>query len=372
MKLNNINIVLCEKVVFGDIVFDNTITSIIEKGSYKEGYPILTPGFIDVHIHGSASYDVMDATPLALETIALSLVKEGTTSFLPTSMTQSHEAIVASLQAFHTYYKTQNSNAARALGIHLEGPYINKEARGAQILEHIRKPTIEEFESFNKASGQLIKKVSLAPEIEGATELIRYLNSKGIVASIAHTKASYFHVLKAIEAGATSLTHTYNAMTPLHHRDVGVVGAGFLHDELSCELIYDEIHVSPLAAKLLIKNKGANNVILITDSMRNKWMPDGISELGGQKVIVKNNEARLENGSLAGSVLKMIDGYKNLVKLGISLVDAAKISSTNAAKELGLTSMGQIKEGFVSDLVLMDSSYCIMKTFINGKEAYSV
>ncbi len=370
MKLENINIVLENDIVFGSIEFKETITKINIKSAYKRGFPILTPGFIDSHIHGSHSFDVLDGTSHAIEGISLSLVKEGTTSYLPTPMTQSNEVIIKSLKSISDYYTKQNPMGAQIVGIHLEGPFINVEARGAQPKEYITPPNLKVFKRFEEASKHLIKKVSLAPELDGAKAFIQYLVERNILPSIAHTKASYDVALEAFHLGVNSLTHTYNAMSPIHHRDIGVVGLGYTKNVM-CELIYDKIHVSPHAAKLLIKNATTNRVMLITDSMRHKGLEDGISELGGQKVIVKHGEARLENGSLAGSILKMIDGYKNLKELGYNYVQLAKMTATNAAQHFNLKDRGSLKAGLRSDFVLLSSSHEILKTYVNGLLVYS-
>lgn len=369
----NINIVLEDKTVFGDLIIENNfIKQIKAKGSFKRGADIIVPGFIDVHIHGGYSYDAMDGTVDIIKELSLNLVKEGTTSYLPTTMTQSYENILQSVTAIGAYYKNQDPNAAKVLGIHVEGPYVNVKAAGAQPIEHIRKPNLAEFENWNNASGNIIKKVSLAPENDENYLFTKYLSENNIVPSIAHTVANYKTVQEAILAGATSLTHTYNAMTPLHHRDIGVVGAGFIHNELMAELIFDKIHVSVDAAKILLRNKTYKNVILITDSMRGKGLADGASELGGQTVYIKNNEARLENGALAGSILKMIDGYKNLVKdLNLPLFKASYIASLNPARELNLDHLiGSIKEDKIADLLILDSKLNIKETIINGKSVY--
>lgn len=369
----NINIVLEDKTVFGDLITENNLIKDIKvKAKFKKGEDIVAPGFIDVHIHGGYSYDAMDATVEAIKSLSLNLVKEGTTAYLPTTMTQANENITKSVSAIGDYYKNQDSNAAKVLGIHVEGPYVNVKAAGAQPIEHIRKPDLKEFEAWQKASGNIIKKVSLAPENDNNYEMIKYLKAEGIISSIAHTVANYKTIVEAINAGATSLTHTYNAMTGLHHRDVGVVGAGFLHQELVSELIFDKIHVSIEAAKLLLKNKTYKNVILITDAMRGKGLPDGISELGGQTVYIKNKEARLENGALAGSILLMIDGYKNLVNdLKLPLYKASHLASLNPAKELKLDKeLGSIKVGKVADLIILDSNLNLKETIINGKSVY--
>lgn len=370
--IKDINIVLEDKIAFGDITFNDTIQSIHLKKDEVQGAPYIIPGFIDVHIHGSASHDAMDATFDAIKGMAQSLIKEGTTSFLPTTMTQSSKNIELALKNIYEYTKTNPKDEARILGIHLEGPYMNKAAAGAQPFKYIKAPNLNEFKRWQKASGNLIKKVSFAPENAGAIAFTRYLKEQNIIPSIAHTKATYEIVRDAMEAGATSLTHTYNAMTSLHHRNVGVVGAGLLHSELSCELIYDRIHVLKEAAHILIKAKGSRGVILITDSMRNKGMPEGVSELGGQTVYIKKGEARLEDGTLAGSILKMIDGYHHLIEdFSLSLVEASHMASLNPAVELGVDDiLGSIKENKKADLLILDKDYQLKETIIDGKTVY--
>lgn len=373
MKIKNINIVLEDKCIFGDLVIENgLISDVIERGAFDPSVDTIMPGFIDLHIHGSNGFDAMDATVEAIEGMSLSLVKEGTTGYLPTTMTQTIDNVKASLKSIANYEKNQNNLAAEVYGIHLEGPFINEGAAGAQPRECIIKPTIELMSVFEETSNNLIKKVSLAPEIEGALDTIKYLKSKNIVASLAHTKANYKTVLASIEAGATSLTHFYNAMTPLHHRDIGVVGAGLLHNEFNAELIFDEIHVSVPAAKVLLQSKGIHNITLITDSMRAKYLPEGESELGGQTVYIKNNEARLHDGTLAGSILKMNDGYKNLVRsLGLSLVEASTLASINPAKQLGMYDLvGSIKIGKKANLTVLDKEFNVLATFVNGLQVY--
>lgn len=371
-KIENVNIVLEDKIIFGNLLIkDGLIAQVKELGEYKKDHNILIPGFVDIHIHGGYSYDCMDAGD-AVKNLALELPKEGTTSFLPTTMTQSYENIKEALKAVGSYYLNQEKNATRVLGIHLEGPYINLKAAGAQNPIHIKNPDIAEFDSWNEASGNIIKKVSVAAENDLNYEFIKHLTKNNIVSSMAHTIADYKITKGAIEAGLSSFTHTYNAMTKLHHRDVGVVGAALLHKEVLSELIFDKIHVSIEAAKILYNTKTPYHVALITDSMRNKGLADGISELGGQKVIVKDNEARLEDGSLAGSILKMIDGYKNLVtELNLTLVEASISSSLAPAKSINADAkLGSIKEGKYADLVLLNNNLQIIETIINGKTVY--
>ena len=334
---------------------------------------VVVPGFIDEHVHGAAGSDAMDGTMEDLGKIANALASEGTTAFLATTMTQSPENITKALKAVKAYRELSPESGAEILGVHLEGPFISKDFVGAQPIEYLAKPFVEVFKKYQDASGDCVRIVTLAPEVEGSTELIKYLVSQNIVASIGHTNATYVDVKKAVEVGATNLTHTYNAMKPLHHREVGTVGSGFLFDELNCECICDGIHVSGPAIQLLHKNKPADKMTLITDAMRAKHMPDGVSELGGQVVIVKNGEARLENGTLAGSVLKMNNAVKNVMKfLNLPLEEVVKLASQNPAKNLGVfDQMGSIKEGKRADFVILDKDLNVVQTVRNGKVIYT-
>lgn len=334
---------------------------------------VVVPGFIDEHVHGAAGSDAMDGTMEDLGKIANALASEGTTAFLATTMTQSPENITKALKAVKAYRELSPESGAEILGVHLEGPFISKDFVGAQPIEYVAKPSVEVFKKYQDASGDCVRIVTLAPEVEGSTELIKYLVSQNIVASIGHTNATYVDVKKAVEVGATNLTHTYNAMKPLHHREVGTVGSGFLFDELNCECICDGIHVSGPAIQLLHKNKPADKMTLITDAMRAKHMPDGVSELGGQVVIVKNGEARLENGTLAGSVLKMNNAVKNVMKfLNLPLEEVVKLASQNPAKNLGVfDQIGSIKEGKRADFVILDKDLNVVQTVRNGKVIYT-
>ena len=339
---------------------------------YIEGQ-IIVPGFIDQHIHGAGGSDAMDGTIEALSTIANAVASEGTTTFLATTMTQSEQNILKAMKAVDEYIKSDKPEGAKVLGIHLEGPFISVKHIGAQPLEYVAKPEIEVFDKYNSASGNNIKIVSLAPEVEGADQLIAHLNKKGIVASAGHTDAGYNDIEKAIESGLKNITHTYNAQKALHHREIGTVGSAMLFDSLNCEAICDTIHLSIPAIKLLIKNKPHDKFTLITDSMRAKHLCDGISELGGQKVIVKNGEARLENGALAGSILKMNDAIKNLVtKCGVKFTDAIDYATINPAKNLGIfESAGSIKEGKNADFAVLNEDFSVALTVRNGNIIYS-
>lgn len=334
---------------------------------------IIIPGFIDQHIHGAAGSDVIDGTKEALSKIACALAKEGTTCFLATTTTHSTESIDKALSAVKEYMESAPENGAEIIGVHLEGPFISKDFGGAQLVEYIVKPNIHTFKHYEQVSGNSIKLVSMAVEVEGAEDLISYLVSKGISVSIGHSNAKYADIEKAVKAGVSNVTHTYNAQSPLHHREVGVVGSAMLFDELYCEAICDGVHLSPPAIKLLCKNKPADKLILITDSIRAKNMPDGeYAEPGGQVTVVKNGQARLKDGTLMGSLLKMNDAVKNTMRfLDADLATVVKYACENPAKNLGVyDEMGSITEGKLANLVVVDKDLNIYLTVRRGKIIY--
>ena len=358
------------------VEFDEKIRKISKKSKAEEILlpkgAIVLPGFIDQHIHGAGGSDGMDGTVEDIATIAITVAKEGTTTFLVTTMTQSKENLLKAMSAVKTYRENAPETGARVAGIHLEGPFIAAAHKGAQPLEYVKEPNIEIFDEYNKESGYAVKIVSLAPEVAGADELIRHLKWQGIVASVGHSGAKFADVEKAVADGVTNVTHTYNAQTGLHHREIGVVGSAMLIDELNCELIADTIHVSVPAMKLLIKNKPEGKLTLITDAMRAKGLPDGESELGGQKVFVKNGEARLADGTLAGSVLTMNNALKNVVtKVGVDFEKAVDFATINPAKNLGIDEeVGSIKVGKKADFTVLDENYEVLLTIRDGKIIY--
>ena len=329
-------------------------------------------GFIDEHIHGAGGADAMDGSVAALKTISDCLTKEGTTGFLATTMTQSKENIVKALSAVKTAIEKDGFTGAKVLGAHLEGPFISLKHVGAQPIEYVEKPSVERFKEYNAASGNNIRIITLAPEVEGGKELIKYLSDNGVVASIGHTDAKYNDVIEAVKAGAKNVTHTFNAQTGIHHREIGVAGSALLIDDVNCEMICDTIHVSVPAIKLTVKNKPHGKFTLITDSMRAKGLPDGESELGGQKVFVKDGEARLIDGTLAGSVLKMNVAVKNLVeKCGVSFTDAIDFATVNPAKNIGVfDKYGSIEVGKAANLTVLDDDFNVLYTVVNGNIVY--
>ena len=375
----NVNVYVEGKgIVKTSIGFDNGIITCLKKSNKIEVIDNLTddmvvvPGFIDQHIHGAKGFDAMDGTIEALSGIAEALPKEGTTAFLATTMTQSPKNINTALETVKNYKDMNKAEGAEILGVHLEGPFISSSHIGAQPLEYVAEPLVETFKKYQEVSGNTIKLVSLAPEVPGAEELIKYLKSQNIVASVGHSAAGFNDVEKAVAAGISNVTHTYNAQKAYHHRDIGTVGAALLLDELNCEIICDTIHVSVPAIKMVVKNKPHTKVTLITDALRAKQLEDGVSELGGQTVIVKNGEARLENGTLAGSVLLMNVAVKNVVeKVGVPFIDAIDMATINPARNLGVDKeMGSIALGKKANLTVLDKDFSVVMTIREGNVVY--
>lgn len=333
---------------------------------------VVLPGFIDQHIHGAGGADAMDGTTDALATIANTIAAEGTTTFLATTMTQSPENILRAMAAVRNYRTAAPETGARLLGVHLEGPFIAAAHKGAQSPEYVATPDIAVFDRYNAASGNAIRIVSLAPEETDADALVAHLAKNGIVPSIGHTGAKCADVRRAIHFGAKNVTHTYNAQSPLHHREIGTVGSALLYDSLNNEVICDTIHVSVPALQLLVKCKPQDKVTLITDAMRAKGLADGESELGGQKVFVQNGEARLADGTLAGSVLRMNAAIANMVEhVGVPFRTAVDFATANPAKNLGLyDTMGSIRLGKNADFAVLDSKYNVLLTIRDGVVIY--
>ncbi len=360
-------------VTDGKIVYVGSDESkITEPYPYIEGQ-IVCPGFIDQHIHGAYGSDAMDGSDEALKTIAKSIASEGVTSFLATTMTERKEKIISALNSIGDYIESGEKEGARVLGVHLEGPFISKKFCGAQDPQYIVKPSSQLFAEFNKASKGNIRLVTIAPE-EDDEGLIKELTAMGITPSAGHTNASCEQIVSAEGMGLKCITHTYNVQSPLHHREIGVVGSALLLDELYTECICDGVHISIPAIKLLLKNKPSDKFIIVSDSMRAKNLPDGESELGGQKVIVKNGEARLGNGALAGSVLKINIAIKNLTTLcGVELEKAIDFATINPAKNLGVDDKyGSIDVGKVADFAVINKDFTVSQTVRDGEIIFSV
>jgi N-acetylglucosamine-6-phosphate deacetylase len=367
----------------GVVVFeDGKITAVGQKNSVKvpksakvidASGKIVAPGFVDIHIHGGKGRDVMDASYEAVKEIAKFLVSHGTTSFVPTTISASHSDLLRAVKAVKTAME-KGTDGAEVLGAHLEGPYINLEKRGAHDANYVRLPSIDEFEEIWAASNHAVKIVTLAPELEGAKRLIQKLRKLGTAASIGHSNATYTQVVDSIKHGVRHVTHMFNRMSGFDPREPGVVGAVLVHDELTAELICDNIHVHPAAMHLLIRAKGSERVVLVTDAIRAAGMPDGEYALGEQRIIVKDGVSRLESGDFAGSTLTMNKAVRNMMKLvGTSLQTAVKMATINPAVVINVDkNKGSLEPGKDADIVIIDDEINVYMTIVKGNIVYKV
>ncbi|MDI3477128.1 MAG: N-acetylglucosamine-6-phosphate deacetylase [Thermoanaerobacterium sp.] len=327
----------------------------------------IVPGFIDIHIHGGVGHDTMDATYEALNAISIHLAKHGVTSFCPTTMTMDIPYILNALKNINETMKKKTAGA-QILGAYVEGPFISKEHKGAQDEKYIIPPDKNLFDEFLEIAGGNIKVIALAPEKDPDGSFVEHVTKKGVKVSLGHTNATYEEMKNGVEHGATIAVHTYNGMKGLHHREPGALGEVFLDDRIYSEVIVDFIHTHPASVKLLIKIKGTDKVILISDAMSACGLGDGEYKLGGQKVFVKNGEARLESGSLAGSTLTLDKAVKNITSLGVPLFEACKMASLNPAKAIGVDDRkGSIEVGKDADIVVLNNDLTVYMTIIEGK-----
>ncbi|MEK3782000.1 N-acetylglucosamine-6-phosphate deacetylase [Paenibacillus sp. FSL R5-0810] len=334
---------------------------------HPDGYII--PGFIDIHVHGGNREDFMDSSKEVLDKITSFHSSQGTTAMLATTMTAPKADIDRVLHEVQNY-RNQEMPYTRLEGVHLEGPFISPKWPGAQNPEHIVLANIEWLEEWVSTYPGLVRQVTLAPEREGALEAVKWLSSHGIVAALGHTDATYEEVEAAVEAGLSHGVHTFNAMTGLHHRKPGVVGAMLSDDRLSCEIIADGIHVHPAAMRILARVKPQDKLILITDAMSAAGMPDGEYTIGDLPVVVEDGIATLKSNrnSLAGSTLTMIKGFQLLVReVGLSLEQASLAASTNPARKIGIDDRtGSLEAGKLADVLLLDHKLELQGVWIQG------
>ena len=373
MVLNNLKIVLKDRVIEnGFIVIENDKIVSIGKGSYDGAAidckgKIAMPGFIDIHIHGSSNIDFMDASAADYKTIADSLYREGVTTFLATTLTSDNESLLRVAKAV----KEAKNSVPSLGGIHFEGPYISAKHKGAQNEAFIRDPDIEELKALQEASGNNVKYIALAPEKNGALDFIKEARKIGVVCSAGHTDASMNDVRNAVDAGLTNTTHTHNAMSGHHHRNPGVVTAAMYFDELFTEVICDGIHVCPDSVRAFYKIVGPDRFIIITDALKIKNSDVNTFQLFGLDCIRKDGAAYLTSGPLAGSLLTMDKAIRNIRDwTGSGLVELAKISSYNAAKSIGFTDRGEIIEGKLADIVLLDNELNVCEVYKLGKRVF--
>ncbi|WP_018247461.1 N-acetylglucosamine-6-phosphate deacetylase [Orenia marismortui] len=380
--LKNANIISEDQIIRGGNlkIEDGIITQIDDIDNFDSSTQIidlkglyLAPGFIDIHTHGAVGKDTMDCDYNVFEVIAKYKASKGTTSFLLTTLTASQEKILDVAKLLNRYLHREDS-LGNILGIHLEGPYINIDKKGAQNAKNIRVANTYELDEIINILGNKLKLITLAPEIEGASKLIPYAYKQGIVVSVGHSNGSYDEIKRGFNCGVRSATHLFNGMRGLHHRKPGVVGACLEDDRIAVELIVDNHHLHPAIVKLVIKMKSFEKIILVSDSMRATGMPDGSYDLGGLEAVIKDGVARLSAGNLAGSTLDLNDALKNLIDItGLNLVEGIKPLTLNPAKLLGIAdSKGSISIGKDADLVVFDQDFNVLMTIIAGRIVYNV
>ncbi|WP_085523815.1 N-acetylglucosamine-6-phosphate deacetylase [Tuberibacillus sp. Marseille-P3662] len=329
----------------------------------------IVPGFIDVHIHGANGADVMDGTKEALDTMSQALPQEGTTSYLATTMTESRNRIDQAIENVGHYLNKEHTGQAEVIGIHLEGPFINPDKAGAQPLDAILTPNMDQFQAWQRMSGGMIKLVTVAPEMTNGQSFVKHLSEHNVVASIGHSNGSMTDIKEAVSNGATHVTHLFNGMRGMHHREPGVVGGAYYHDQLYTELIADGIHVHPDAVHITYKTKGKDRLVLITDAMRAKCLKNGHYDLGGQDVTVKDGEARLDDGTLAGSVLQMKHGFQNMLTFtDAAIEDLVYMTAMNPAKQAGVIDRkGTLEPGKDADMTILDHNNDVYMTICRGE-----
>ncbi len=362
------------KFVNSDIVIENDrITNIISKDTKLNDSNIfdckgcyIIPGLVDVHTHGCANCESMNGTEEEIGIISKCMADHGVTSYLSTFETQSKESILNACKTIVKYNESPKFSA-KIVGIHLEGPYFTYKYRGAQNEKYLRDPDIDEFNEFYKASNGLVKLISIAPECKTSIEFIKAVRSRCRI-SLGHTEADYDTAVKAIEAGADHLTHTFNGMASIHHRSPNAVCAAFDKDAF-CEFIGDGVHVNYALIRLMYRLLGDDRMLFISDSIGAAGLPDGEYVSGGDlPFTVKNGKATMEDGTIMGSTAFIINSVQNAVKWGIPAESAVKMASLTPAKSIGMDNeIGSIQIGKKADLLITDKDFNILHIFIDGK-----
>jgi N-acetylglucosamine-6-phosphate deacetylase len=335
---------------------------------FREDYH-LVPGFIDLHVHGANGCDVMDGTDAALHQIAHTLAIEGTTSFLATTMTAPIDAIE---RALVTIAQFNNNKGAKLLGVHLEGPFISAKKSGAQAAQYILEPDIQYVEKWQKLSKNAIKIVTFAPE-KTSSHFIRELLSQNIIPAMGHSDATFDETCAAIANGAHYVTHLWNAMRGIHQREPGMITSALLSEEVYTELIADGVHLHPAILQFILKIKNKDKILLVTDAMRAKCMPDGCYELGGQNVQVNRGIATLNDGTLAGSTLKMTNAVQNIMRYTpCDFMTAVQMATENPARVLKIfDKKGSIDIQKDADLLVLDEKFNVVLTIREGQVIFN-
>jgi N-acetylglucosamine-6-phosphate deacetylase len=331
----------------------------------------LFPGFIDMHIHGANGVDIMDAGPSDLIDMAKFLASEGVTAWVPTFVPASDETYARAVNVISNAIETRRGASARILGIHYEGPFVNTAQCGALHKDYFKTyhgPIDLESLPIPRTG---IKMTTISPEIEGGIELVRALKEKGWIISIGHTRADVEVLDRAFDAGARHMTHFMNAMAPLHHRNPGPIGWGLSRSDVSCDIIADGIHLDPFVLKLLLRIKGSGALSLISDAIAAAGKGDGEYQIWGETISVSNGRTSNSHGSIAGSVISLLDAVKMMRTLGVSDVDIARMASSNPAHVLGIDNeCGSIEVGKRADLVAIDANGDVKLTVVGGEVAF--
>lgn len=332
------------------------------------------PGFIDLHVHGGGGADVMDGTPAALDVVCRTHASYGTTSLVATTVTAPLETLAAVGRVVRGRMG-KFTGGARIVGLHLEGPYIHPSKAGAQAAQHARRPRRQELAGLYGELGDAWRVVTLAPELAGARDAVDWLTARGVVVALGHSTASFAEAEDVFAAGARHVTHTFNAMGPLHHREPGLVGAALAAEHVTVDVIADGLHVHPAVLKLLYRCKGPEHILLITDCIGALGRPEGEYALGDMPVVVKGREARLRDdpGTLAGSLLTMDEAVRTMVhRVGVPLPEAVRMASLNAAALLGIDDhTGSLAAGKDADIVVLDRDLNVMQTLVRGRVVFS-
>lgn len=395
LLLRNAALVLPDGIIDrGTILVEDGLISALDESNALEvsgaesidlsGTTIL-PGFIDFHIHGAVGVDVMAATPDGLREVSRYLASQGVTAWVPTFVPASDENYASAIRAISETMQSSESSerarsvqaadrvGARVLGVHYEGPFVNSAQCGALHVEYFKSyASAADLDRLPVVDETRVRMITLAPEVEGGVELVRELKRRGWVISIGHTRASLDVLDQAFNAGARHMTHFMNAMAPLHHRNPGPIAWGLANRDVSIDMIADGIHLDPFMLRLLLQIKGVRAISLISDAIAAAGKGDGAYNIWGETISVKNGRTANAAGSIAGSVISMLDAVRLLLSLGVSLVDVAQLAATNPARLLGMDhECGTLSPGKRADLLALDATGNLHLTLVTGQIAFS-